>query len=159
LQFNNATYNVNENAPTATITVTRTGGSTGSVGVNYATSNGTALAGSDYTATSGTLTFVNGETSKSFPIPILNDTAIEGAETVNLRLSSPTGGATLGSQATAVLTIQDDDAAQPGVLQFSAAAYTVNETQATATITVTRTGGSNVPVTVHYATSDGTATA
>ena len=51
LQFSAASYSVNENQGTATITVTRTGGSTGSVSVNYATSNGTATAGSDYTAT------------------------------------------------------------------------------------------------------------
>ncbi len=159
LQFSNAAYSVSESGGSATVTVTRTGGSAGSVSVHYATGNGTATVGSDYTAASGTLTFADGETSKTFTVPILNDTLVEGSETVNLTLSSPTGGAALGSQATAVLTIQDDDTAQPGSLQFSATAYSVNETQGTATITVTRTGGSNVPVTVHYATSDGTATA
>src|SRR5205085_517991 len=50
LQFSNTAYSINENGGTATITVTRTGGSGGSVTVNYATSNGTATAGSDYTA-------------------------------------------------------------------------------------------------------------
>src|SRR5262249_23987185 len=124
----------------------------------FATSNGTATAGSDYTATSGTLNFADGEVSKTFSISIVNDTLVEGDETVNLTLSSPTG-ATLGSPAAALLTIQDDDVARPGNLQFSATAYTVNKTQRTATITVTRIGDSNVPVTVHYATSDGTATA
>jgi hypothetical protein len=159
LQFSTSAYTVNENGGTATITVTRTGGSDGSVSVNYATSNGTATAGSDYTATSGTLTFAAGETSKTFTVPILDDTIVEGNETINLTLSGPTGGATLGSQTTAVLTIQDDDVAQPGVLQFSTSAYSVNENGGTATITVTRSGGSNVPVSVSYATSDGTATA
>jgi urease beta subunit len=159
LQFSNATYSVNENQGTVTVTVTRTGGSTGSVSVHYATSDGTATAGSDYTATSGTLTFADGETSKTFTIPILDDTLVEGNETVNLILSSPTGGAALGSQATATLTIVDDDVVQPGVLQFSTSGYSVNENGGSATITVTRTGGSNVSVTVHYATSDGTATA
>jgi hypothetical protein len=159
LQFSAPTYNVNENGGTATVTVTRAGGSTGSVSVNYATSNGTAAAGSDYTAVSGTLTFADGETTKTFTVPIANDAAVEGNETINLTLTNPTGGATLGGQTTAVLTIQDDDAAQPGVLQFSTSAYSVNENGGTATITVTRTGGSNVPVSVSYATSNGTATA
>ena len=127
--------------------------------MNYATSNGTATAGSDYTSASGTLTLANGETSKTFTIPILNDTLVEGNETVNLTLSNPSGGASLGNQNTATLTIASDDAAQPGVLQFSTSAYTVNENQGTATITVTRTGGSNVAVSVNYATSNGTATA
>src|SRR5262249_8430090 len=109
LQFSNAAYAVGESGGTATITVTRTGGSDGSVTVNYATSNGTATAGSDYTASSGTLTFAAGETSKTFTVPITDDTLGEGNETVNLTLSSPTGGATLGGQGTAVLTIQDND--------------------------------------------------
>ena len=159
LQFSAAAYSVNENQGTATITVTRTNGSSGAIAVNYATSNGTATAGSDYTATNGTLTFADGEVSKTFTIPITNDTLVEGNETVNLTLSGPTGGATIGSQATATLTIVDDDVSQPSVLQFNAAAYSVNEAQGTATITVTRTGGSNVPVSIRYATSDGTATA
>src|SRR5262249_44351578 len=98
-------------------------------------------------------------TSKTFSIPILDDTLVEPDETVNLALSNPTGGATLGSQATAALTIHSDDGAQPGALQFSAASYTASETQGSITITVTRTGGSNVPVTVNYATSAGPATA
>ena len=160
LQFSGATYSVNETQATATITVTRTGGSAGAVGVSYATSNGTATAGSDYTTTSGTLNFADGEVSKTFTIPITNDTLVESDETVNLTLSSPTGGASLGSQSTAVLTIISDDVAQPGQLQFSAATYSVNENGGgTATITVTRTNGSNVAVGVHYATSNGTATA
>src|SRR5262249_40141509 len=151
-QFSNAAYSVNENGGTATITVTRTSGSDGAVTVNYATSNGTATAGSDYTTSGGTLTFAARETSKTFTIPILHDAVVEGSEAVNLVLSSPTGGATLGNQNTAVLSIVDDDVAQPGVLQFSTAAFTVSENQGTATITVTRTGGSNVPVSVNFAT-------
>jgi hypothetical protein len=69
-------------------------------------SNGTASAGSDYTSTSGTLTFNQGETSKTISIPIVNDGVFEADETVNITLSSPTGGATLGTPATATLTIK-----------------------------------------------------
>jgi titin len=157
LQFSAATYSIAENAGSATITVTRSGGSASGVTVNYATANGTATAGSDYTATSGTLNFGAGETSKTFSVPITNDTFAEGNETVQLSLSTPGGGATLGSPATATLTIIDDDTA--GTLQFSAASYSVVENAGNATITVTRTGGAASGISVHYATTDGTATA
>src|SRR5439155_9640262 len=112
LQFNSATYSVNEGGGTATISLTRTGGSTGAVSVQYTTSNGSATAGQDYTATSGTLTWADGDSSpKSFTVPITNDTLNEANETVNVALSNPGGGATLGSPSTAVLTIVDDDPA------------------------------------------------
>jgi glucose/arabinose dehydrogenase len=160
LQLSSATYSVNENGGFATIAVTRTGGSDGAVSVNYATSNGTATAGNDYTATSGTLQFAAGEVSKTFTVPIMNDTIVEGNETVIITLSNPTGGATLGNQTTGVLTILDDDvASQPGSLRLSSGAYSVNENGGTLTITVTRTGGSSGAVSVNYATANGTATA
>src|SRR5262249_17482611 len=126
---------------------------------DYATSNGTATAGSDYTAASGTLNFAAGETSKTFTVPILDDAAVETPETGNLVLSNPTGGASRGNVAAATLTINSDDVAQSGSLQFRAASYSASETQGTATITVTRTGGSDGAVSVNYATSDGTARA
>jgi hypothetical protein len=110
VQFGSAAYSVNENAGSATITVTRTGG-TSAFGVNYATSNGSATAGADYTVSSGTLSFAANETSKTFTVPIIDDVSFEGSETVNLMLSNPTGGVTLGSPNTAVLTIADNDTA------------------------------------------------
>jgi hypothetical protein len=78
------------------------------VTVTYATSNGTASAGSDYTARSGTLTFEPGQTSKTFTIPIANDTSDEPNETVSLTLTSPSNAA-LGTPSSATLTIIDDD--------------------------------------------------
>ena len=160
LQFSAATYSVAENGGNATITITRTGGSAGAVGVSFATSNGTATAPADYTAVTQTVSFANGDTAnKTVSIPIVNDTSVERNETVNLALSSPTGGATLGSPSTAVLTITDNDAAPAGTLQFSAATYSVAENGGNATITITRTGGSAGAVGVSFATSNGTATA
>src|SRR5678816_2433391 len=82
----------------------------------YATSDGTALAGGDYSATSGILTFADGETAKMFAIPIVDDAVSEGAETFNIALSTPTGGATLGARATAIATIQDNDVLVPPVV-------------------------------------------
>jgi hypothetical protein len=110
LQFGSATYTVAEYGGSAPITVTRSGGSKGKVTVNYATSNGTATAGADYSATSGILTFEDGDTTtKTVSIPLIDDTAVEGDETVLLTLSSPTGGAALGAQSSATLTITDND--------------------------------------------------
>jgi hypothetical protein len=98
----------------ATITVNRSGNLGGPVTVDYATSDGSASAGSDYTETHGTLTFGAGETTKTFEVPVTSDSTHESDETVDLTLSNPGGGTTLGSPATAALTITDDDAAPAG---------------------------------------------
>jgi hypothetical protein len=109
LAFSQIGYTVSESAGAATITVIRTGGSDGPVTVNYAASNGTATAGQDYTATSGTLVFLHGETTKTFSVPILEDAVLEGDETLSLALSNPTNGATLAGPSAAVLTILDNE--------------------------------------------------
>ncbi len=111
IQFSEPTFSQGESGPTATITVTRTAGSTGAVSATYTTSNGTATAGSDYQASSGTVSFADGDTAdKTFTVPITQDSVDEADETVNLTLSGPTGGASLGSPSRATLTIVDDDA-------------------------------------------------
>ena len=159
LAFSTASYSAAENAGYATITVTRTGGSGGAVSVAYATATGTATAASDFTTTSGTLSWEAGDpAAKTFTIPIIDDTVWEPAETVSLSLSSPSGGATLGTQKTATLSITDNDNS-PGLLSFSAASYTVAESSATVTLTVTRTGGNAGSVGLSYATANGSATA
>jgi hypothetical protein len=159
LRFSAADYSVKENAKVAIIIVTRTGPLTGAVSVKYATSDGSAVAGTDYTAKSGTLTFAKGVVTQSFVVPIINNTIVDPTadRTVNLTLSDPGGGALLGTQPSATLHIVNDDVA--GKVQFSAALYSVKETAGSATITVIRKGGAASAVTVHYATSDGTAKA
>jgi Ca2+-binding RTX toxin-like protein len=87
-------------------TVSLSGSSTQTITVQYSTANGTALAGSDYTATSGTLTFTPGVTSQTISIPILNDSVNEANETFTLKLTSPTN-AILGGTATVTTTITD----------------------------------------------------
>ncbi len=114
LQFGAGTYSAGENAGKVTITVNRVGGSAGAVSVQYATANGSATAGSDYTAASGTLTWADGDTApKTFTVALTDDTAVEGDETSNLTLAGPTGGAVLASPATAVLTVADNDVLPP----------------------------------------------
>ena len=114
LQFGAPAYSRAEGGGTATITVTRAGGSAGAVSVRYATADGTA-GGGDYTAASGTLSWADGDASpKTFTVALLDDARFEFDETVLLALGDPSGGATLGTTATAVLTINDDDPAALG---------------------------------------------
>ena len=110
LQFSASNFSVAENAGTAVVTVTRSGGSSGSVSVEYSTANGNAVAGSDYLAASGTLTWNNGDTAdKTFSVTLLDDPNQEPDETVLLALQNPGGGAALGTPAGATLTITNDD--------------------------------------------------
>jgi hypothetical protein len=155
LEFQMAAYNVGEKG-NATITVTRTGDMTNTVTVQYATSDGTATGKLDYTPKKGKPTFKPGVTRQTITVPIRADVVDEEDESVQLTLSNPTGGAVLGAQSTATLTIVDDD--EGGTLQFSQAAVTVGEKGA-ARIVVMRTDGVAENVTVDYATSNGTATA
>ncbi|MBJ7899264.1 MAG: hypothetical protein GC158_04900, partial [Cyanobacteria bacterium RI_101] len=160
IQFNNSAYSVNENGTVInTITLTRTGGSDGAVSVRVTPSNGTATSPTDFNNAFITVNFANGETSKIVAVPIVDDALVEGNETVNLTLSNPAGGAVLGTPTTAVLTIVDNDFAQPGTIQFNNAAYSVNENGTVVTaITLTRTGGSDGAVGVTLTPSNGTAT-
>jgi hypothetical protein len=91
-------------------------------------------------------------------ILIVDDRQFEPDETINLSLSNPQGGAILGTQTTATLTIIDNDAPKPGTVSFNNASYTINE-NGTATINLIRTEGSDGEVTVTLTPSDGTATA
>lgn len=109
LQFSSAAYGVGEGDGSATITVTRSGSTAGAVGVEYATSNGSATAGLDYSAVAGTLSFADGETSKTFDVTVFEDMEDEGSETVLLTLANPSGEAVLGNPATATLTIGDNE--------------------------------------------------
>jgi len=157
IAFGASSYQKAESGGSATIAVTRSGGLGAGMTAQYATTNGTASAGTDYTSTSGTLTFAAGVTSVSFQVPLTNDTRDEVTETVNLSLSNPAGGAVLGTRRTASLNIVDNDTG--GVLSFSSGAYERSESGGSATIKVLRTGGAASGVTVHYATSAATASA
>ena len=156
LGFSSPTYTVNENGTNATITVVRTNFTGGVVQVSYATSDGTGTNGVNYTATSGTLTFQTGDSSKTFTIPIINGTTFQPDKTVNLTLSTPAGGATLGLT-NAVLTIVNNNS-RLGHISFTSATYSANETDGTALIGVSRLGGSQGTISVTMITSDGTAT-
>src|SRR5690606_9797492 len=128
---------VPEDGGSVVVTVNRVGGTDGIVTVDFTTSGGTANANTDYTETSGTLTFADGEASKTFSVPISNDSVAERTEQVNLTLSNPSGGAILGGTVTAELKIIDDE---PSAFALSASSYDVSENAGTVTIDVLRLG-------------------
>jgi len=157
VNFTAAAYSVNEDGGNATITVKRAGGSDGAVSVQYATSGGTASANSDYTNSSGTLSWADGDSSdKTFTIAIANDGMDELDETVNVTLSNPTGGASLGNPSSAVLTITDDDA-QPTISISDVSQAEGNSGTTGFSFDVTLSTASGQSVTVDYLSADGTA--
>jgi len=147
-----------EDYPTATLTVVRTGGLGEGVTVDYATTDGTAVQGLDYAATTGQISFAAGQASRTFTVPLLTDSLDEPNETVQLTLSNPGGGATLGAPFIAILTLVDDDPG-PGHLRFATAALARSEKLTRVAFSVRRTAGSTGPVSIAYAVSGGTATA
>ena len=124
VQLSAATYQVGEGDQRATVTITRSGDTSGAAAVDYrstdsdtftvgcadaAGAQGKAYARCDFATTVGTVSFAAGETSKTVTVPVIDDGHVEGAETFQFQLSNPTG-ATLGSLSTATVAIQDNDA-------------------------------------------------
>lgn len=162
LRFAQATRQVGEGGGTASLTVNRVGGDDGAVSVSYATSNGSATAGADYTQSAGTLDWADGDSgARTIMVPILEDGAVESNETFNVTLSNPAGGAGVGSPSSATVTIidNDDETPSPGSLSFVSTEFDVDENGGQAVINVTRGNGSDGAVSVSYTTGDGSATA
>jgi uncharacterized repeat protein (TIGR01451 family)/uncharacterized delta-60 repeat protein len=154
LSFELSDYIVDEGGTNVMVAVVRTNTSVGTATIEFSTSNVTAVAGADYMATNGTLTFLDGENVQFISIPIVDDASVEGDETFAVRLSNPATGTLLGAPSVATVTITDNDAG----LRFSNPNYSVSESGVTATITVLRTIVTNTIVSVNYTTANGTAT-
>jgi hypothetical protein len=141
---------------TATFTVGLSAASAQTVTVDYATADGSATAGSDYVATSGTLTFPSGSTTQSFPVTVSGDTVVEPDETFVVNLSGSAHATIADGQGTA--TINDDEGSSASRISIDDRA--VSEGSATtASFRVTLDAPSSQTITVHYATANGTATA
>jgi hypothetical protein len=132
-----------------TFTVSLTPASGRPVTVAFGTANGSAQAGSDYEATSGSFTFAPGETSKQFTVIVLGDTINEGNETFAVGLSSPGNAELSGGPVTVTIV----DANAPPALGISDA--TVGEGAKTVTLEVTKAGSTAQTVTVQYAGQTG----
>jgi len=135
-------------------TITLSEATTGPVSVAWGTEDGTAKAGLDYVAQTGTVTFAPGETSKVINIKVTGDTVIEGNETLKINLSGATGGKI--ADRLGIGTIANDDAT------ITIANATVTEGNSGASelaFTVSLSAATSGPVTVAYATTNGTAKA
>jgi hypothetical protein len=142
-------------ATTATFTVTLSAAASGAVTANYATADGTATAGSDYTATNGTLSFAAGETTKTITVAIVGDTVVEPDETFTVDLSAATG-ATIADASAQGTIVNDDVDAVPALPSLTIDGVSVQEggekRTVLATFTVTLSAPSAVPVTVTVST-------
>ena len=144
----------NTSTTTATFTVTLSAASTQTVTVAYATADGNATAGSDYQATSSTLTFNPGETSKTITVLVNGDRLGEPNETFAVNLSAPTNAPIADGQG--VGTILDDE---PRIAMTPSMSRSEGNTgQTPFGFIVILSSPSDAPVTVDWATADGTAT-
>ena len=155
LSFLNPASSVYKNAGSAVITVVCSNPGVEPLSVHYSTTNGTAVAGVDYTATSGTLVFTGGVGTNTFSVPILTNSLLNGNHTFTVSLSNPTPPGQLVSPSNQVVTIIDSNSG----LSFSSPTYTVLKTGVAATITVLRIENTNTVSSVNFATANGTAVA
>lgn len=139
-RFSASSYTVSEGVGQAQVTINKTRGSSGSV--SYSARSGSAIAGSDFTAVSGTLTFAANESSKSFNVPIIDDGAQENPETVLLNLTPARGSSAANPRST--LTIADNDGAAR--LSFETAAASASENAGSTTLKVIRSGDTLTPL-------------
>jgi hypothetical protein len=147
---------VAENVGNAVVTVRVSPVSNQELRVQYSTANNTATAGSDYTATSGTVIIPAGAPTATISIPITNDTLDEAAETFYVNLGTVTQGTANVTDSQAVVTIQtDSNDPQP---QITIDDVTVNESDGSAVFNVRLSVASGRSVTVYFATADNTAT-
>lgn len=159
IQFKAGNYSTNEGGGLARLWVTRGGGTFGAASVIYSTSNGSAIAGSDFAYTSGTLSWSDGDGSdRFFEVTIMDDLTAENAETFTGVLKNATGAA-LGSPSVAVVTIEGPNDQPVGSIQFKSASYSVSESAGSVRLYVSRTGGSFGAAGASYSSANGSAVA
>jgi hypothetical protein len=155
VHFSINSITVHEDLGLLNVTVLRQGGSTGPLMVDFATAEGTAFAGEDYTSTSGTLSFSNGETGKTFQVPILADASNDPDETFTVVLRNASIPGALGMPHELLVTIEDSSR----VLILNLNRPSLNEGGAGSTtemlFTLTLSAATSRTVSVDYATSNG----
>ena len=160
LQLANSSYSVSQSSGALKISVSRVSGSSGAISVAYATTNGTAVAGTDYTTAKGTLNWAAGDSAdKTFNVAVTNAAPFSGSRNFKVALSTPSSTATIGSPGAATVTINGSAAPAAGALEIAQSTYTVSQSAGSVTLTVNRTGGSAGAASVSYSTTSGTAVA
>jgi hypothetical protein len=155
--FESTSNAVNENIGSIVLNVIRSGNLSGTATVDYMTYDNTAIAGENYVAASGTLTFLDSETIKPIPIIIIQDGVYSPFnKNFSISLKNPTGNGVLGTDTEAEVDIIEMDTSVPFV-QFSLPEYYIYENETVALINVTRTNDLDSPVSVDYYVSDGIA--
>lgn len=165
LSLSASTASVAENAGSVALFVRRTIGSTGAVSVDFTTSDGTAVAGTNYSLTSGTLHWTDGDSAnKTITVPVLDNAVYSGNKTFTITLSNPTG-ALLGSPPAATVTIIENEAVNAAP-QISVVTPTGPQTRIATggagfffDTTVTDDGLSGQPVALAWTTVSGPASA
>jgi hypothetical protein len=140
------------------LVATLSSASSSTVTVAWATADGTAAAGSDYTASTGTLTFDPGTLSRSISVTVTGDTTVEADETFLVNLSAPVGATVADGQALGTI-LNDDVAALPSIAIGDVTLFEGNSGSRNAVFSVTLSAPSSTAVTVQYATADETALA
>lgn len=144
LQFTSPSA-IGQEGLSASLSVSRTGGSLGAVTVNYATVERSATAGADYTTSTGILSWADGDTSaKIISVPVTADATVENTETFEVRLGNPLGGAMLGENQSTVISIEAGDLSSVPQVQFATGSSSISENGGSVDLTLT---ASMVPAT------------
>lgn len=163
IAFTTDSFEVDEAAGLATVTLVRSGGDFGAASATVSTADGTATSGgldSDYGSLSTLVGFADSEIGPlTVSVPILDDRLHEEDETVLLTVAPRTAGDSVVPPTTAVLTIRDDDQNQADTVQLGGASYAAVESDGTVGVQVTRFGDTSGAVSVTLSTNDGTALA
>jgi uncharacterized delta-60 repeat protein/uncharacterized repeat protein (TIGR01451 family) len=155
ISFASTNFFVADNAGSGLITLNRTNGHSGIISVQFATTNGSAIAGIDYVSTNGSVVFADGETTKSFTVPVISNNVVQNPKNLLLVLSNPTAGATISGSNSVPLTILNHNVG----IGFSSRVYSVSEGAGSVALSVVRLNGSNGLFSINYATTNGSATA
>lgn len=149
-EFSINDVSIAESSGSGIFAVTRTGNNTTAMTLDFSTQDKSAIAGQDYTATNGLLTFAVGEKTKNITVVITNDVAVESNENFTISLSNPSTGSIADASGTGLIV--DDDTV------ITTSAITVSENVGSAIFTLSRTGVTNVSSSVDFSTHDDTAT-